>query len=92
LHKLLVLYMWMQQRSPVVWSDHAAVSDLKERTEKALDWSLQGISRSSRLRLLPDIATLRRRKDHDQIAYVDKRHVREMRLGGGVNERDQVRY
>jgi ATP-dependent RNA helicase SUPV3L1/SUV3 len=75
LHKLLVLYMWMQQRVPVAWCDHVEVIDLKERTERALDWSLQGISWGTQSRRLPDLLALRQRNMDQRISYIDQHHL-----------------
>lgn len=76
LHKILVFYMWMQMRSPVAWSDYAEVTELKKRTELALDWSLQGVS-WGRSRKLPGIETLRERKqDDEKIDFLDRETVR----------------
>lgn len=76
LHKVLVFYMWMHMRSPVGWHDHDEVSDLKARTERALDWCLQGISWHNKQRHLPDIAVLRRKKEDQQIAFIDQEFIR----------------
>ena len=92
LHKALVLYMWMHMRSPVAWCDHVEVSDLKARTERALDWSLQGISWRRKQRDLPDIVALRRKKKEERIAFVDSEFIRKRaetrrnskRLAGGA--------
>jgi ATP-dependent RNA helicase SUPV3L1/SUV3 len=70
LHKLLVVYMWMSRRAPVSWCD-PQVSELKKRTERALDWCLQGLSWGSRS--LPDLSAVRKRKEADQIPYLDRR-------------------
>jgi len=75
LHKVLVVYMWMKMRMPVAWCDHE-VDDLKVRTEQALDWALQAMSRrSSDSDQLPDILALRRRNENERIAYVDHQHM-----------------
>jgi ATP-dependent RNA helicase SUPV3L1/SUV3 len=71
LHKVLVFYMWMHMRSPVAWGDHLDASNLKERTERALDWSLQGISQSRRPL---DVVALRRRQEANSITYLDRQH------------------
>jgi ATP-dependent RNA helicase SUPV3L1/SUV3 len=44
-HKVLVFYLWMGFRNPVSYNCHDEVSDLKARVEKALDWTLQGVSK-----------------------------------------------
>jgi ATP-dependent RNA helicase SUPV3L1/SUV3 len=41
LHKSIVLYMWMRQRMPVVFPDLEEALVLKERTEKAMEFVLQ---------------------------------------------------
>jgi ATP-dependent RNA helicase SUPV3L1/SUV3 len=79
LHKLLIVYLWMQLRSPVAWCDHVEVNDLKERTERALDWCLQGISWGKQSRQLPDITTLRRKRQANSIVYLGKREIGERR-------------
>ena len=45
LHKVLVFYLWMSFRNPVSYNCHDEVSDLKKRVEKALDWTLEGVSK-----------------------------------------------
>lgn len=73
LHKLVVFYMWMQMRSPVVWCNHTEAVDLKERTERALDWCLQGVSWGKRTQRLPDITALREKKEDDRITFVGRK-------------------
>ena len=46
LHKVIVFYIWMTFRSPVVYSEFLLVADLKSRLEKVLNWSLEGLSRN----------------------------------------------
>jgi ATP-dependent RNA helicase SUPV3L1/SUV3 len=50
LHKCLVFYLWMSFRSPVVFYQQPQAHALKERVEKALDFSLRAISFTPRLR------------------------------------------
>jgi ATP-dependent RNA helicase SUPV3L1/SUV3 len=45
-HKVVVFYIWMSFRNPVVYSEFLLVLDLKERMEKVLNWSLDGLSKS----------------------------------------------
>lgn len=45
-HKVIVFYIWMTFRSPVVYSEFLLVADLKHRLEKVLNWSLDGVSKS----------------------------------------------
>ena len=45
-HKIIVFYIWMHFRSPVVYSDFMLVADLKVRLEKVLNWSLDGLSKN----------------------------------------------
>jgi ATP-dependent RNA helicase SUPV3L1/SUV3 len=45
-HKVIVFYLWMTFRSPVVYSEFAMVADLKERLEKVLNWCLEGLSKN----------------------------------------------
>ena len=47
-HKVIVFYIWMTFRSPVVYSEFLLVSDLKHRLEKVLNWSLEGVSKNHR--------------------------------------------
>jgi len=79
LHKLLVFYMWMHLRLPVTWCDHNDANDLKERTERALDWCLQRISWGRQSRHLPDITALRRKAGDDRIAYANQQQMRKRR-------------
>jgi len=79
LHSALVVYMWMRMRSPVAWSD-PEVTDLKDRTELALDWCLRGISWGKRKLELPDIIALRQKRQDDQIVYHDRKHQTDRRV------------
>jgi ATP-dependent RNA helicase SUPV3L1/SUV3 len=45
-HKVIVFYIWMSFRSPVVYSEFLMVADLKLRLEKVLNWSLEGLSKN----------------------------------------------
>ena len=45
-HKVIVFYIWMTFRSPVVYSEFLMVADLKHRLEKVLNWSLEGVSKN----------------------------------------------
>lgn len=79
LHKIVVFYMWMHLRTPVAWPDHELATSLKRRTEAALDWAIQGLSTSSRLRATSNLTGLRRAKERDQIEYKDSFAMRELR-------------
>ncbi|KAG6817040.1 hypothetical protein H0H87_000452 [Tephrocybe sp. NHM501043] len=46
LHKAAVLYIWMSYRRPLSWNCYEEVAVLKDRAEKALDWSLQALTQS----------------------------------------------
>jgi len=48
-HKVIVFYVWMSFRNPVVYSELPLVSDLKLRLEKVLNWSLDGLSKNQKL-------------------------------------------
>jgi len=41
LHKSIILYMWMGQKMPVVFADLEEASELKEKTEEAMEFVLQ---------------------------------------------------
>ncbi|KAF8061769.1 ATP-dependent RNA helicase suv3 [Lyophyllum atratum] len=45
-HKALVVYVWMSFRQPVVWSCHEEVTVLKGRVERALEWTLQALTKN----------------------------------------------
>ncbi|KIM87334.1 hypothetical protein PILCRDRAFT_814823 [Piloderma croceum F 1598] len=75
LHKALVLYMWMHMRSPVSWSDHVEANNLKERTERALEWCLKGLSWGKVSHRLPDPTTLGQTKADGGIAYINQREA-----------------
>ena len=45
LHRSIILYMWMGQRMPVVFADLEVALELKGRTEKAMEFVLQGMTR-----------------------------------------------
>jgi ATP-dependent RNA helicase SUPV3L1/SUV3 len=40
LHNLLVLYIWLGYRNPVVWADMEDAVSLKAETEEAMNWAL----------------------------------------------------
>ena len=48
-HKVIVFYVWMSFRSPVVYAEFLKVADLKLRLEKVLNWSLEGLSKNQKL-------------------------------------------
>lgn len=43
LHKVVVFYVWMRLRNPVIYAD-TGIDDLKQRLEKALNWGLSSMS------------------------------------------------
>jgi len=45
-HKALVVYLWMSFRNPVSYNCYQEAADLKIRVERALDWTLEGMSRA----------------------------------------------
>ncbi|KAF5386983.1 hypothetical protein D9615_002048 [Tricholomella constricta] len=45
-HKALVVYVWMSFRQPVAWNQHTEVAELKDRVEKALEWTLQALTKN----------------------------------------------
>jgi ATP-dependent RNA helicase SUPV3L1/SUV3 len=47
-HKSLVFYLWMSYRNPVSYHCQTEAADLKARVEKALDWSLEGMSQTAK--------------------------------------------
>lgn len=49
-HKVIVFYVWMHYRNPVVYSEFILVGDLKRRLEKVLNWSLDGLSKNQVIR------------------------------------------
>ncbi|KAF7972250.1 hypothetical protein HWV62_35578 [Athelia sp. TMB] len=77
MHKLLIFYMWMHMRSPVAWHHRDEAEDLKERTEKALDWLLQGLSWGKRKVSTPDMAWLREKQDGEKIAFFGRKEYLE---------------
>ncbi|KII89428.1 hypothetical protein PLICRDRAFT_110007 [Plicaturopsis crispa FD-325 SS-3] len=78
LHKTIVLYMWLGQRSPLSFPDNEHVHDIKARTEKALDWCLQGIAWGKTPRFSHrEVQAVRQRRDADgKISWVSKRDYR----------------
>jgi len=57
-HKVVVFYVWMRFRNPVVYAD-PCVDDLKQRLEKVLNWGLESMSQelaTTRGVQTPDIA------------------------------------
>ena len=71
-HKVIVFYIWMSFRNPVVYSELSLVSDLKLRLEKVLNWSLDGLSKNQKLWTLR--RTLSRPMDSAQ--YLSRHQVR----------------
>ena len=51
-HKVLVTYVWMTFRQPLVYHQYTEAADVKNRLEKALDWALQSLTRDQPLRVL----------------------------------------
>ena len=51
-HKVLVTYIWMTFRQPLVYHQYTEAVDVKNRLEKALDWALQSLTRDQPLRAL----------------------------------------
>lgn len=47
LHKSIILYMWMGQRMPVVFADTGEALELKEKTEKAMEFVLQAMTKGA---------------------------------------------
>jgi ATP-dependent RNA helicase SUPV3L1/SUV3 len=45
LHRSVILYMWMRQRLPVVFADYEEASDIKKRTEKAMEFVLRKMTK-----------------------------------------------
>lgn len=50
LHKSIVLYMWMGQRMPIVFADIEEALGLKEKTEKAMEFVLRGMTKGVSVR------------------------------------------
>ncbi|KAF8959686.1 P-loop containing nucleoside triphosphate hydrolase protein [Flammula alnicola] len=44
-HKVMVLYLWMSFRNPIVYSESEIVTPIKERLERVLNWCLDGMSK-----------------------------------------------
>jgi ATP-dependent RNA helicase SUPV3L1/SUV3 len=53
LHSILVLYLWMSYRNPVTYHDHDDVVSLKARTESALDYCLEGMTKEEDAEVIP---------------------------------------
>ncbi|KAJ3505348.1 hypothetical protein NLJ89_g7467 [Agrocybe chaxingu] len=45
-HKVIVFYVWMSFRNPVVYADYDNVMELKERLEVVLNWCLLNLSKA----------------------------------------------
>ena len=45
LHKSITLYMWLRQRMPVVFPDFEEALEVKEKTEKAMEYVLQAMTK-----------------------------------------------
>jgi ATP-dependent RNA helicase SUPV3L1/SUV3 len=68
-HKVIVFYVWMSFRSPVVYSEFLMVADLKHRLEKVLNWSLDGLSKNQGTRGIV-------RRPMDSVKYLTRQDVR----------------
>ncbi|KAH6919301.1 ATP-dependent RNA helicase suv3 [Coprinopsis sp. MPI-PUGE-AT-0042] len=49
-HKVLVLYIWLSFRAPILYPQYTTATKLKERLEKVLEWSLEGMSNTRDLK------------------------------------------
>ena len=77
-HKVIVFYVWMSFRSPVVYAEFLMVADLKLRLEKVLNWSLDGLSKNQEL-LRPRRVISR---PMDSTKYLSRQDVRSERDKG----------
>ena len=77
-HKVIVFYVWMSFRSPVVYAEFLMVADLKHRLEKVLNWSLDGLSKNQNL-LGPKTVISR---PMDSAKYLTRQDVRSEREKG----------
>ncbi|KAF8165684.1 P-loop containing nucleoside triphosphate hydrolase protein [Crassisporium funariophilum] len=48
LHKVIVMYIWMSFRNPVVYAQYEEVAELKTRLEAVLNWCLEGITQQGK--------------------------------------------
>ncbi|KAH7911892.1 P-loop containing nucleoside triphosphate hydrolase protein [Hygrophoropsis aurantiaca] len=85
MHKALVLYLWLYGRKKSAYYQYDQALSLKERTEKALEWSLHRMSRkeeetdSERFGL--------QRDDEDTIEY---RRIKTTKTQGDIERKDAV--
>jgi ATP-dependent RNA helicase SUPV3L1/SUV3 len=70
-HKILGLYLWLSFRNPVAYADFERVHEWKERAEKVLEWSLQGVNASLKSKDLLEM----------EMRYVERRRERKARNG-----------
>ena len=75
-HKVIVFYIWMTFRSPVVYSEFSMVADLKQRLEKVLNWSLEGLSKNQAPR------GVRIRRPMASAKYLSREDVRSVKEKG----------
>lgn len=76
-HKVLVFYMWMSYRNPVSFHRHEETLDIKTRVEKALDWTLEGMSKNvpaEQIRMTWE--NTRAKTDLGEIAYASKQEAK----------------
>ena len=48
LHRSIILYMWMGRRMPIVFADSKEALELKEKTQKAMEFVLRGMTKGAR--------------------------------------------
>ncbi|KZP13828.1 hypothetical protein FIBSPDRAFT_752838 [Athelia psychrophila] len=74
MHKLIVLYMWMNMRLPLAWPHRTEAEDLKERIERALDWLLERLSLGKRISS-SDMARRAKQKEEDKVVFKGRREI-----------------
>lgn len=74
MHKLTVLYMWMNMRLPLAWPHRSEAEDLKERIERALDWLLERLSLGKRTSS-SDMALWAQQKEENKVIYRGRREI-----------------
>lgn len=81
-HKALVVYLWMSYRHPVAWNSHTEVAELKERVEKALEWTLQALTKGdAESPHVGQLIKLMRERDRKDISYSTPLKKRQQALG-----------
>ncbi|RDB19317.1 ATP-dependent RNA helicase suv3, mitochondrial [Hypsizygus marmoreus] len=87
LHRVLVVYLWMSFRYPVVYHCHDQVADMKGRVERALEWVLKGMTMGRREKKMTGVFSFEEnmRRKPRAVEYLDSREAKKRRIASGMN-------